>query len=88
MTSFSDQYVFCCCLRLVLSQGKGNSIPGVKRGDNPWRQLTEKGQSISIGDRLCMQYKKNGPGGRVRRTRACTSPLLAWQRALVDSELV
>lgn len=67
---------FALCVRFAanVSQGKGSSIPGVKRGDNPWRPLTDKGQSISIGDRVCMQYKKNGPGGRVRHQ---TQP---WRR--------
>ena len=37
---------------------KANSVPGVKRGDNPWRPLTEKGQTLSQGDRIAMMYKK------------------------------
>lgn len=39
---------------------KANSVPGVKRGDNPWRLLTERGQTLSQGDRVAMQYKKVG----------------------------
>ena len=42
---------------------KGNSVPGVKRGDNPWRVLTSKGQTLSQGDRIAMQFKKDKVSG-------------------------
>lgn len=44
---------------------KSPSIPAIKRtstGQNTWRALSQKGQSLALGDTLCLQIKPGPPG--------------------------
>ena len=44
---------------------KAPSVPAIKRtssGNNSWRALTQKGQSLNLGDTLCLQIKAGAPG--------------------------
>jgi hypothetical protein len=44
---------------------KSPSVPAIKRtasGQKTWRALSQKGQSLALGDTLCLQIKPGAPG--------------------------